>query len=100
MELVVAAFGCGLTLAIALFMRQVARRDKKAEEKESRLREMRLCEMAYLSSVGHLAKVTGQAVVRAELADGEIGDALELYAGARQDLEMCYNRMIAKTKGG
>lgn len=95
-DIIVAIASGILSIAVALFMRRIALRDRHADERQAELIATRACEMDYLSSVGTMAHRTAGAVLRAKLANGEVQQAVEDYTEKRDGLLRCYNHRIAR----
>ncbi len=94
---IIAAIASGvLSLSVTLFMRRIAARDKRAEEREAQLIRTRACEMDYLSSVGTMAHRTAGAVLRANIANGDVRQAMDDYTEKKDGLLRCYNQQIAQ----
>lgn len=95
-DIIIAVASGVLSLVVALFMRRIAQRDRRAEERQAQLIHTRACEMDYLSSVGTMAHRTAGAVLRAKIANGEVQNAMEDYAEKKDELLRCYNQQIAQ----
>ena len=100
-EIIVAALSVFTSVLTAILIRTVNQRDRKAEERQRQLIECRTAEMQYTRSIGCLANCTAKAVKRAEIANGEVEDAIRFYRVKERELEDFYQKqsVVNNVKG-
>jgi hypothetical protein len=91
-----------MSFLIALLIRTINRRDRKAEERQQQLIDCRTAEMQYTRSIGCLAHTTAKALRRADLCNGEVEDAIRYYKTKERALEDYYQKQSAmhNARGG
>jgi|GEM_PF-5011866 len=80
---------------VALLIRTVNRRDKKAEERQQQLIDCRTTEMQYTRSIGNLAHTAAKAMRRANICNGEVEEAIRYYKTKERALEDYYQKQSA-----
>lgn len=76
-----------LSIMVALLMRQINKRDARAEERQKRLEKGRIAELNYIDSVGTMAHKTARAVHEHNDGNGELSDAIGYYQNCKHGLE-------------
>ena len=92
LEIIVAVLSGVTSVFTAVLIRTVNKRDKQAEERQRQLIECRTAEMQYTRSIGSLANCTARAVKRANIANGEVEDAIRYYKTKERELEDFYQK--------
>lgn len=101
LEVVVAVLSGITSVFTAVLIRTVNKRDRKAEERQRQLIECRTAEMQYTRSVGSLASCTAKAVKRANIANGEVEEAIRYYKTKEHEMEDFYQKqtVVNNVKG-
>jgi hypothetical protein len=103
LEILLTIASGAMSFLIALLIRTINRRDRKAEERQKQLIECRTAEMQYTRSIGGLAHSTAKAMRRANLCNGEVEEAMRYYRTKERALEDFYHKqsaMMQNIKGG
>ena len=100
-EIIIAVLSAVTSILTAVLIRTVNQRDRKAEERQRQLIECRTVEMQYTRSIGSLANCTAKAVNRANIANGEVEEAIRYYKARERDLEDFYQKqsVVNNVKG-
>ena len=101
LEIVIAIISGSTSVFVALLIHTVNKRDRKAEERQRQLIECRTAEMQYTRSIGSLANCTAKAARRANIANGEVEDAIRYYRVKERELEDFYQKqsVVNNVKG-
>ena len=85
---IVAAVAAGvMSLSIALFMRSMSKRDKRAEERFQQIVEGQVRQKKYMRATGSMAFYTARAAHNAKLCNGEVEAAMQYYKKCEHELD-------------
>jgi len=103
LEILLTIASGAMSFLVALLIRTINRRDKKADARQQQLVDLRTAEMQYTRSIGCLAHSTAKTMRRANLGNGEVEEAIRYYKTKERALEDYYQKqsaMMQNAKGG